>query len=109
MSLPTIGRIVHYRINESDARTINKRRADFEKARRHNLIGGDILTPKDPGWQAHVGNDVREGDYYPAIVVRTFGGTAANLKVLLDGNDDYWATSRAEGEGPGSWAWPPRS
>jgi hypothetical protein len=42
------------------------------------------------------------------MVVRTFGGPAANLQVHLDGTDTYWATSRCEGEGPGFWAWPPR-
>ena len=102
MSNPTIGRIVHLRLSAQDAEAINRRRADYATYRRTPLDG-----PND-GRQFHVGNEVREGDYYPAIVVRTFGGTAANLKVLLDGNDDFWATSRAEGEGPGFWAWPPR-
>jgi len=51
---------------------------------------------------------VAEGEQYPAVVVRTFGGTTVNLHVLLDGNDTYWATSRMEGDDPGQWSWPPR-
>jgi hypothetical protein len=63
--LPTIGRIVHYTLDEHDAEAINR-------------------------------------------VVRTFGGTAANLQVFLDGNDAYWATSRVEGSERGNWVWAPR-
>jgi hypothetical protein len=84
---PTIGRIVHYTLTEADASVINKRRADSDD---------------------HMGNHASAGDTYPAVVVRTFGGPAANLKVLLDGTDTHWATSRCEGEGAGFWAWPPR-
>lgn len=104
MSAPTIGRTVLYKIHARDAEAINRRRADYGNYRRHLVPGSE--TPD--GRQFHVGNAAHEGDVYPAIVVRTFGGTAANLKVLLDGNDDYWATSRAEGAEPGFWAWPTR-
>jgi hypothetical protein len=48
------------------------------------------------------------GHKYPAVVVSTFGGEAVNLQVLLDGPDSFWATSRHEGDEPGTWAWPPR-
>lgn len=106
--LPTIGRIVHYTLTEADAKAINKRRADFY-AFQQTLAG----TP-DPGHRgatghvAHTGNQASTGDVCPAMVVRTFGGTAANLQVHLDGTDTYWATSRSEGEGAGFWVWPPR-
>ncbi|OKI47317.1 hypothetical protein [Micromonospora sp. CB01531] len=97
---PTIGRVVHYTLNEFDAESINRRRKDF----------ADQTTPGNTGFQGHVGNAAEAGHTYPAVVVRTFGGSAANLKVLLDGNDDYWATSRTEGEPEqqGCWIWPPR-
>ncbi|HCT79268.1 MAG TPA: hypothetical protein DGT23_22445 [Micromonosporaceae bacterium] len=102
--LPTIGRIVHYALNEWDADAINKRRADYSATCRDN--GG----PPPTGHVGHVGNSVAVGDYYPAMVVRTFGEGAvvANLQVFLDGNDCYWATSRGEGDAPGTWTWPPR-
>lgn len=81
----TIGRIVHYTLAAGDADQIKIARQDS---------GGS-------------GNQVAEGDVYPAMVVRTFGGPAtANLQVHLDGTDTFWATSRMEGNGPGSWAWP---
>lgn len=101
---PSIGRIVHYMLGENDAAVINKRRDDFDKAR---------YTDKRPeveetGFQAHLGNRAEAGQVFPAIIVRVFGGAAANLKVLLDGSDDFWATSRSEGEGPFRWTWPQR-
>ena len=84
--LPTIGRIVHYTLSANDVAQIEKRRG-----------------PAGAG-----GNRVDVGEVYPAVVVRTFGGDAANLQVLLDGGDNLWATSRTEGEGHGRWFWPPR-
>jgi len=99
---PTIGRIVHYRLSAYDADAINKRREDWKATCRENG------TPQT-GHVAHVGNDAREGDYYPAMVVRNFGGATVNLQVQLDGTDTFWATSRAEGDQPGTWTWPPRA
>ncbi|MEU1810934.1 hypothetical protein [Micromonospora aurantiaca (nom. illeg.)] len=72
---PTIGRIVHYTLSEHDADAIEARR----------------------GGARGVNNRAEAGQTYPAIVVRTFGGDA-NLQVMLDGPDTYWATSRGEGE-----------
>jgi hypothetical protein len=109
--LPTIGRIVHYRLTDADATAINKRRADFEAFRR-TLAGSPEVesgTPGATGHMAHVGNHATAGDYLPAMVVATFGGDAANLQVFLDGNDTYWATSRPNGDGNGTWTWPPRA
>lgn len=85
----TPGRTVLYRLTEDDARQITRRRTD----------------------SGVTGNFVSEGDRYPAVVVRIFAGNPAdvcNLKVLLDGDDTYWATSRHEGTEPGTWAWPER-
>ncbi|OKI47225.1 hypothetical protein [Micromonospora sp. CB01531] len=98
---PTIGRIVHYTLTEQDAEQINRRRQDFA-----NRPGG----PGHEGFQAHVGNRAEAGQTFPAEVVRTFGGSAVNLQVRLDGTDTYWATSRSEGEPgeQGHWIWPPR-
>ena len=90
----TIGRIVHYTLTEQDASLISSRRA--AQAFPAGIVGRH--------------NAVSPGDTYPAMVVRTFGGSGANLRVLLDGDDTYWATSRTEGEPgeQGRWVWPPR-
>lgn len=109
---PTIGRIVQYVISAQDAEAINARREHY-KAFCATLTRQP--APGEPGMNghiAHVGNTVREGDIYPAMVVRQFSddpaAPMANLQVHLDGNDTYWATSRTEGDGPGYWHWPER-
>jgi len=96
----TIGRIVHYTLSASDAEAINRRRSDFS-----TFLSA---APKGVGYVGHVGNYVDVGEVYPAVIVRVFGANSANLQVLLDGNDTYWATSRVEGEGPNTWKWPDR-
>lgn len=100
--IPTIGRIVQYRVSASDAQAINQRRKDArEKLPWHRAIRS--------GAQVHVGNDVREDDIYPLIITRVWGDTAAsafNGQLLLDGNDLYWVTSTEIGEGPAKCAWP---
>lgn len=103
---PTVGRIVHYKLSEWDVAAINRRRADYQNTLR---AGEGNAT----GYVAHVGNDVRAGDDYPAIVVRCWftdytPESCVNLQVLLDGNDSYWATSRRQGDENGQWRWPER-
>ncbi|MGW4124754.1 hypothetical protein [Nocardia sp. NPDC004711] len=98
---PTIGRIVHYTLTEYDAQAINKRRVDFAEHRRTEGYA-------DTGYVAHYGNEARAGDVYPALIVRT-RGDLVNLKVQLDGTDEYWAPARSEGDGAGFWNWPQRS
>lgn len=108
---PTIGRIVHYTLTEPAAASINVRRADFKAFEASHAHPHEPGTPNATGHIAHVGNHAEAGQVYPAIVVRVFDSTVgtANLQVALDGNDTYWATSISEGEGPGTWAWPPRA
>lgn len=104
MSIPSIGRIVHYTLTAYDAQEINRRRAD---ARSHMPEHIEASS----GVQVHVGNDVREGEVYPLIITRTWGTgeTAAfNGQVLLDGNDCLWVTSTSIGPGPRHCAWPTR-
>jgi hypothetical protein len=84
--MPTIGRIVLYKLTEDDARRIRQQRS-------HDSITGNSPQP---------------GHAYPAIVVASYGDEALNLQVLLDGPDSHWATSRHEGDEAGTWAWPPR-
>jgi hypothetical protein len=107
---PTIGRIVLYKMGAGDADAINKRRADF---RVYSVNHGrtEAGQPGATGHVGHVGNEVTAGDVYPAVVVRVFDPsvTTANLQVLLDGTDTYWATSRTESPAEGHWMWPERS
>lgn len=120
MPQPSVGRIVHYVLSDQDADIINKKRADYE-AFRASVRGSDIPGVGDPnGHQAHVGNHAAQGQIFPAVIVRMFGGPNVNLQVWLDGTDTYWATSRPNHEGDAvqdvdgliyeaaSWHWPPR-
>ncbi|MCX4993862.1 hypothetical protein [Streptomyces longwoodensis] len=98
---PSIGRIVHYKVTAQDAEQINRCRKDFHESR-----SADQRT----GFAGHVGNRVEEGDVFPAMIVRVWheSTVTVNAQVFLDGTDVLWATSRAEGTEPGTWAWPER-
>jgi len=95
---------VLYKLSEHDAKEINRRRSDAGAFARK-------LGPAEPGETGraghvlHSGNEVREGQVFPAFKVADWGASA-NLHVLLDGNDAHWATSRAEGDEPGQWSQP---
>jgi hypothetical protein len=105
----TPGRIVHYVLTGADAERINRRRADFDAFRKSvNARGVDPGQPGRTGHVAHIGNAILKGDLLPAMVVALYGDSV-NLKVFLDGNDDYWVTSCQEGPGEGQWSWPPRT
>lgn len=86
MTFPTLGRIVHYTLNDDDAAKINQRRDD------------------DP----NSGNRVEAGQDCAAVVVAAWGNSSCNLTLLLDGKDTYWALSKSEGDERGHWHWPPR-
>ena len=88
MTTPTIGRIVHYTLSETDVAAIDAKRGQHPFA---------------------AGNRVEAHQVYPAMIVRTWDDAPdayANLQVFLDGNHAYWATSRKVGVGAGTWAWP---
>jgi hypothetical protein len=89
---PTVGRIVHFRLNEHDVSAIECRREHDRRER---------------------GNPVQIGEVCAAVVVRAFHDGSVNLQVLLDGDGVYWVTSRkqtlhAEVPQLGEWCWPPR-
>lgn len=87
MSQITPARIVLYTLSENDARLIEDRRAI-----------------------SHIGhgNAPSEGDVVPMLVVRVWPD-GVNGQAFLDGDDVLWVTSRPEGAGPGTWAWPART
>jgi len=103
MQKPTVSRIVHYWLTQQDADRINKRRQDAIEAGRSRI--GD-------GAQVHVGNEVREGDQFPMIIVKVWDNGLVNGQVFLDGADTYWATSVApctlDDGYLGKWSWPTR-
>ena len=77
--IPTIGRIVIYKLSEEDAATIQIRRVEGTQA------------------SMALANHAHAGQEFPAMVVRTWGDqpdSRVNLKVFLDGADNFWATSR---------------
>ena len=100
-SQPSVGRIVHYKLRASDVESINKRRKDYSDNDKTNW---------PMGAQAHVGNQVAEGEVYPMVITRVWPEDThgVNGQVLLDGNDLFWATSVKEGNESGEWNWPPR-
>lgn len=103
--IPSIGRIVHYRLTQSDASSITKRRADARASG---------VAAENSGAIVHHGNDPREGDIYPLAITRVWEqepteASAVNGQVLLDGNDTLWVTSRNQGDDLGNWFAPPRA
>lgn len=77
--IPTLGRIVAYKLTRFDADTIRSRRTNDTT-------------------DCHVGNSVAAGDVFPMVITRvwsTMPGGAVNGQVLLDGNDTFWSCSRS--------------
>ncbi len=87
--IPSIGRIVHYRLTEQDCAAINNHRV------KRNALG----------------NPATPGSVYPLIITRVWGdthGSAVNGQVMLDGDDTLWVTSVTEGDSGRNWFVPPR-
>ncbi len=103
--VPTIGRIVWYCIPSYVADEINR-------SRKHTADNMDYHRWKKNGTQVHVGNSVSQGQVVPAMIVAVWGNTptsAVNLKLMLDGTDDYWVTSTSVGAptDQGKYHWMP--
>jgi len=102
---PSIGRIVHYKLNAGDVGRIQQKR---EQLRAAGLV-----------WSS-LGNPVSVGEVYPAEIVRVWGQTpqsSVNLQVKLDGPDTHWVTSASHADFVGgendahperTYIWPPR-
>jgi hypothetical protein len=115
--IPSIGRLVHYRLSADDATQINRRRTDGRAIRER--LEQVVMTSTPParyawpeGAQAHIGNTASEGDTFPMLITRVCGDTpssAVNGQAFLDGNDVLWVTSACVGEGPRTFSWPVRS
>jgi hypothetical protein len=105
--IPTIGRIVIYTVTEEDAVKINTRRRHFVAFNEnHRTTGlGHFVQEGQPGktgHMAHVGSTVYPGDEYPAMITRVWDDGEVNLKVELDGTDNFWVSYAK------NWSWPER-
>ncbi len=95
--IPTLGRIVLYCLPQYQVEEINRRRA-------HATAMIDYHRWRKSGAMVHVGNEVKVGQIVPAMVVAVLGDgpdCAVNLKLFLDGSDDFWVTSTSVEKSPG--------
>lgn len=124
--VPTIGRIVHYKLTADDAAQINRRRTTgksiaarllWGSAGRHSeAVPAHSEDGRVRAWpagaQAHIGNEAKEGDVFPMMITRVWGdnpSSAVNGQAYLDGTDVLWVTSACVGEGPRTFSWPTRT
>lgn len=94
----TVGRVVHLVLSSNDVYDINKPRD----------AGNIPLNERIPGLQYHIGNNVQEGQHCAMVITQVWNPDGLiNGKVLLDGLDDFWATSRnySDAKEPGTWHW----
>jgi len=97
-----VGLMVLYRLTAEHALATNKRREDA----RQNV---EKMRQERPGFQAHVGNYVSEGDSVAMVVTQVHPNTVGPDRVFidghafLDGNDALWVISVEEGDQPGEW------
>lgn len=106
---PSICRIVQYRLSADDAAQVMRRRTTG-KSIADRMQAENVTWPA--GAQAHIGNEVKEGDTFPMLIVRVWGTdetSSVNGQVFLDGTDVLWVTSVSAGEGPHTWSWPERT
>lgn len=94
--IPSIGRIVHYKLQQHDIESIRQQRFDGQ-----NNFGDR-------------GNPVEVGDVFPAMITRVWDPepteeSVVQLQVFLDGNDQIWASSAHQGEENGQWREPKRA
>ena len=90
-----IGLMVLYRLTADEARATNMRREHASQIR-------EKMRKERPGFQAHVGNSVGEGDRIPMIVT-FFHQRFIDGQAFFNGNDSLWVTSVEEGDQPGQW------
>lgn len=90
--------VVNYKLSAEDAAKINRRRTN-------SLSIAERIKEKiwPIGAQAHIGNDVQEGQIFPMVITGIWGDTCVNGQVFLDGNDQFWVNSALRGDKPGNW------
>ena len=69
--MPSIGRIVHYKLSAEDAEAINRRHQHARAAMKQHIDNAN-------GVQVHAGNDVKADESYPMVITRVWGSTPAD-------------------------------
>jgi len=97
---PTIGKIVIYKLTETDAEQINRRRTNGLSILERIKVN---MWPL--GAQAHIGNAVKEGEEFPLVVTKISWSSyqMVNGQALLDSNDVLWIVNCEEGDTNGTW------
>lgn len=72
-------------------------------------VGRIVLFEPGENDLAAKSNCLQDGEILPAVIVRVYGDTCVNLRVLTDGPDVLWRTSVTFGTGPYTWCWPERT
>lgn len=75
-------------------------------------IGRIVHYRLHDGEHKQAGGNARPGMTCPAMIVRAWSDECANLRVICDGPNDLWVTSRMIDESEeapnGTWFWPKR-
>lgn len=89
----TIGKLVHYKLDADDCTLIEAMRSTME---------AEFSIPS-----AMQGEDVSEGEIYPAVVVKVQSGAEVSLQVALPGTPGaVYLRNKGQGLEQGSWCWP---
>ena len=88
----TIGQPVHYKLSQEDVQQYEQLRA--------------IFTEQFDLPQTMIGEDVRAGEVFPAIVIKAQGPQKASLRVVLPGIATLYAQSKVQGGSEGQWIYP---
>jgi hypothetical protein len=81
-----IGKIVFYTLTADNVEVINRRRQHAKEHVSEHIAGAN-------GVMVHFGNEVREGNVFPMIIVKDWGDGLVNGQVFLDGSDTLWVQS----------------
>lgn len=102
-ALPTLGRVVMYKLTERDAQKVDGQRADGRN-RGSTVRAGTVCPAFVVGHNRSVRSAVDEnGKPAPDIVSESI-----NLKVQLDGTDEYYVKGVTMGPDDGQAQWPAR-
>ncbi len=106
--IPTIGRIVHYKLSEQNVAEIMRRRTTGASIKERMEEKASTVATWPQGAQAHIGNDVMIGDVFPMMITKVWSEASSLVsgQVFLDGCDVLWVVSVTEGDSPGCFSWP---
>lgn len=105
---PTIGRILAYRLKQSDVDAINRRRTMSRDHSGNGMSAGDVVPLIACAiWPEEYATGARLMDHAEGTVYD--GPVGINGQAFLDGNDSLWVTSAPQHSTlDGCWFWPPK-